>query len=255
MPKAEEETVINVPHGDNSLLPKGVNHTRVALCNLNGIPPHDEYAKAKEVGEAMLRHQVDIGAFTEPKLNFSMRELRHKIHSKFRPYFKQSRFAASSADPVEENRWKAYQPGGTCTIVGDPAVGRVCDIKVDNHLGRWNCITLKGKQNKHFTIITAYQVNRDTVQGTLARSTWKQQYRVLKKHHSNPDPRVRFWKDLEILIGRYKQKRHEVMLLLDANDPEAKELDPIMSRKGMKELYIAQHGIDNEPETHIRGSS
>jgi hypothetical protein len=50
VPKADDDTVMNVPYGDNSLLPKGVNHTRVALCNLNGIPPHDEYAKAKEVG-------------------------------------------------------------------------------------------------------------------------------------------------------------------------------------------------------------
>ena len=82
VPKAEENTVMNVPYGDNSLNPKGLNHTRVVLCNLNGISHHDSYAKAKEIGEGMLNHQADIGAFTEPKLNFSIKELRNKIHGK-----------------------------------------------------------------------------------------------------------------------------------------------------------------------------
>ena len=110
-----------------------------------------------------------------------------------------------SADPVDKHKDKEYQPGGTCSIIGDPFVGRVCETKTDTTLGRWNCITSEGKQSKHLTVITAYQVNKDSVKTAKARSTWRQQYQLLRKHHSDPDPRKRFWKDLEIMIGRYKQ--------------------------------------------------
>jgi hypothetical protein len=65
---------------------------------------------------------------------------------------------------------------------------------------------------------------------------------------------MQFWKDIEILVGRYTSKKHEVLVMLDANDPKAKELGPIMNRKKLKELYTFRHGTLNEPETHIRGS-
>ena len=43
--------------------------------------------------------------------------------------------------------------------------------------------------------------------------------------------------------------------MMDSNDLHTKELEPIMTRKGLKELYVHRHGANNEPETHIRGST
>jgi hypothetical protein len=246
--------IMNVPHGDNSLAPKGLNLHQFIGCNVNGMPMEQKYAKVKEIGEGMVEHQADFGGFTEAQKNFSLKEVRHRVHGHFRPYFKHSKMVVSSAEPVEGYGDKEYLPGGTCSIIGGGLVGRVCAIHMDDNLGRWSCVTFKGKKNRHFTVITAYQVNADDIARAKARSTYKQQFRILKKHHSDPDPRMRFWKDIEILVGRYTAKKLEVLVMLDANDPKAKELGPIMNRKKLKELYTFRHGPLNEPETHICGS-
>ena len=176
VPKAVENTVMNIPYGDNSLESKGINLMRFVLVNMHGMQEHNGYAKVKEIGEAMVRHQADFGAFTETQRNWSIKELQNKIHSKLKPYFKQSKMVTSSADPVAKHKDEEYQLGGTCLIIGDPFVGRVCETKTDTTLGRWNFITLEGKQQKHLTVITAYQVNKDSVKTAKARSTWRQQY-------------------------------------------------------------------------------
>jgi hypothetical protein len=189
VPAAKDNTVENIPHGDSSLEPKAPNLSQFVLNNVHGISAQHNYAKAKELGEGMLQHQADFGAFTETQRNFSIKELRNRIHGKFRPYFKQSRMVTSSAEPIPKLRDQEYLPGGSCTIVGDDLVGRICATKTDDKLGRWSCVTLKGKHNRHLTVINAYQVCKDSLAGTTTQSAWKQQWRVLRKHITNPDPR------------------------------------------------------------------
>jgi hypothetical protein len=169
-------------------------------------------------------------------------------------YHNQAKVITSSATPIECNA--KYQPGGTATIVNDPYMGRICKFTSDDSLGRWSTVTLKGKQEKQVTFITAYQVNDDSVHRADDRSTWKQHHNIMRMQGiRDPNPRQQFWKDLEQTIQDYIHKKHEVMLSLDANDPYAKELAPIMARLKMKDLHIHLHGTDGEPETQQTGSA
>jgi hypothetical protein len=56
--------IMNVPHGDNSLAPKGLNLHQFIGCNVNGMPMEQKYAKVKEIGEGMVEHQANFGGFT-----------------------------------------------------------------------------------------------------------------------------------------------------------------------------------------------
>ena len=72
---------------------------------------------------------------------------------------------------------------------------------------------------------------------------------------TNPDPRKRFWEDIEKEIEALQKEKHEILLMLYANDPDAKELQPIMQRLKMRDIHHFIHGNVDTPETHIRGSA
>lgn len=105
------------------------------------------------------------------------------------------------------------------------------------------------------TIIMAYQTCDDHIERADARSTWRQQWEVLQdKGDKDQNPRQQFWTDINQEIKAYKDKKHEVLLMLDANDHEATELDPIMQKLDMKDVHVYQHRPDSMPETYNRGS-
>jgi hypothetical protein len=199
----------------------------VVFINVNGIQHKEGYAKLFELGEQSIDYNIDMLCLVEHKLNMQNKDVFKSCEAISKRYHNQTKFIASSATPIECN--SKYQPGGTATILNDPYMGRICRIAKDDKLGRWSIVSLKGKQEKQVTFITAYQVNNDSVHRASERSTWKQQHNLLRMEGiQQPNPRQKFWKDLEDTISELIKLKHEVMLSLDANDPNAKELAPIM---------------------------
>jgi exonuclease III len=244
----------NLPWGDDISEPKMEPHCRILLLNVNGISHRENYAKIFELGEQSIDYDIDILCLVEHKLNMQNKDVYKSCDNIAKRYHNQTKLLTSSATPIECNA--KYQPGGTATIVNDPYMGRICKYTSDDRLGRWNTVTLKGKAEKQVTFITAYQVNDDTVYRADDRSTWKQQYNIMRMEgNRDPNPRQQFWKDLETTIKEYIGKKHEVLLCLDANDPHAKQLAPIMSRLKMQDLHTHLHGTEGEPETQQTGSA
>jgi len=119
-------------------------------------------------------------------------------------------------------------------------------------------MTLKGKQNKHFTVVNAYQCSKDQLSSRTIDTNWCQQFRTLRREcESDSDvsePRDLFWKDLKTLLVSYKSKGHEVLLFLDSNDPTRKDGNTLNKDLGMFDLHVHKHGTEDEPETYFRGS-
>jgi exonuclease III len=243
----------NISWGNHLSETKGRTHCRILFINVNGLNHKNNYAKLFEIGEEAVYNDIDIVCMVETKQNWQNKHARRSCECISKRYFNQAKFITSSAVTPDDG---LYLPGGTATIVGDPFNSRICKETSDDALGRWTAITLKGKQERKITIINAYQVNKDSVQSTDDRSTWKQQYNALRLTGvDNPDPCQTFWSDLEKYIKTLTNDKQEVLLMLDANDPHAKELNPIMQRLKMKDLHIHLHGTDFEPETHQRGTA
>jgi hypothetical protein len=233
---------------------KGRLHCRIMFLNVNGLRHKDNYAKLFEIGEESVYNNIDIICLVKTKLNWQNKQARRSCECISKRYHNQAKFVTSSA--IAQNNDHIFQPGGTAMIVGDPYMSRVCKEHTDDELGRWSAITLKGKREKKVTIITAYQVNKDSISSADDRSTWKQQYNHMRmKGIDTPDPRKQFWIDIEAKIKKLQTEKQDVLLMLDANDPNAKELGPIMQRLKMKDIHLHLHGTDYEPETHQRGKS
>jgi hypothetical protein len=83
-------------------------------------------------------------------------------------------------------------------------------------MGRWSCITLRGKQNKKVTIVTVYNCGYSTGLKTACQ----QQTRILSKLFRNnnlpgtPNPHEQFILDLQSWLSHLISLEHEIILSL-----------------------------------------
>jgi hypothetical protein len=71
---------------------------------------------------------------------------------------------------------------GTATILANKWISRIVDKGTDPFgLGRWNYITLRGKNGKRVTLITAYRVCVQTLAACGQTMATTQQHRMLSK--------------------------------------------------------------------------
>ena len=152
----------------------------------------------------------------------------------------------------------AYQPGGVMTVVTGNWVGRLSECAPDSHgLGQWTTSTLRGKMDTHLTIVTAYQVCKDNIQTTGAKTAFRQQWSLLRHSHAEPDPRKSFISDLDALLTQLGEASHEIILLLDANESLSDRYSGIrtLTRKhNLADLHTRLHGLEGQPATYIRGT-
>lgn len=147
-----------------------------------------------------------------------------------------------------------YEPGGTMIVTHSRASAHTCMAGQDNQqLGRWNCITLKGKQEHYTTIVSIYRPTKQ--QETYMRQTayTSKRRKVLTNDHT---PETLWFSDLSALVKEKLEQGHEVIVAGDFNDNlnDNKSLtNKCMDNLGLKEILINEYG--NGPPTHIRGST
>ena len=124
----------------------------------------------------------------------------------------------------------------------------------DTHgLGRWNWITLQGKQERITTIITIYRPGKN--QTTLDR----QQAHTSKKRPSvakSIGPQELWDKELTALVSAFINKGHEIIIGGDWNDNlnnNTGQVRKMMQNIGLSELLITRYG--KGPETYQSGTN
>ena len=248
----------NVPHGDHITDPKADGHCRIVGINPCGLKATDSepFSKVIEIGESAIATDTDIVALPEPNKNMrNVHEVLTPMKSIIRKYWSASKLATSSS--ADRNNQSTILRGGTATIVGGTCVGRIKSVESDDLLGRWNCVTMTGKHDTKFTVMTAYQVNPGHQSSQPTGSAFMQQYRILNRNNKSEkkkDPRVEFWKDCKAKLKALQSQGHEVLLIIDSNDPKRTEVTNMVREAKMQDLYILRHGSDNEPETYQRGT-
>jgi hypothetical protein len=98
-----------------------------------------------------------------------------------------------------------FEPGGTMIITHTRSTAHTCSAGDDKyHLGRWNYITLRGKQEQYTTIISVYRPTQQ--QETFLRQT---AYTAKRMHENNRTiSTAEIWfLDLEELIIEKRQIR------------------------------------------------
>jgi hypothetical protein len=81
-------------------------------------------------------------------------------------------------------------------------------------LGRWSTITLRGQEDRFFTILTAYRVCQGNIQSAPVGSSFSREYVYHKQNGtSKPQPRKIFLKDITATINKLQQKGHAILLM------------------------------------------
>ena len=150
-----------------------------------------------------------------------------------------------------------YQPGGTALIVGQPWSGRATTSSDPSGLGRWTEATLIGKDERKVTIVCAYCVCKNTISTTGPSTAFAQQWHLLRmKGDERPDPCGKFFADLGTRIQELTRDKHEVLIMLDANDT-LQAPNNTFSRwvrlHRLVDIHVRRLGTDGEPPTYARG--
>lgn len=194
---------------------------RVLLQNPNGIRP--DRNNMEFLLSLQETHDKGIALAGLPETNFNWNDYRNRQHfqDSLRRLWEHSTFATSaSSEPFASN----YQPGGTCTMVLGSWTNRMIDRGSDpSGLGRWSWVTLRGKSSIKITFITCYRVC-DQRSYAGERTAYSQQHRLLQlsgqfSSASAINPRRQTILDLQHFILSLKATGHDVVLLIDSNEP------------------------------------
>ncbi len=200
---------------------------------------------------------ADIIGMAETNSAWTHFHLRQTFHASARKQYHSHKVSFSSpsaeVDPIPEK--ESYQSGGTLTLATNNLVPMALG---DNHndqsgLGQWSTITLRGQEDRLFTIITAYRVCQGNIQSSPVGSSFSREYVHHKQNGaSKPQPRTIFLKDITAIIQKLQHQSHAMHLMMDSNGSltDDNNLQQLLTDCNLSDL----HAHAPSPSTYI-GSS
>ena len=151
-----------------------------------------------------------------------------------------------------------YKPGGTATLYDGNWSSRT--VKgVDSHkLGRWSYVTMLGRNDSFFTVVTGYRCCKNQTHATAGINTsYKQQETILRQRNRRGTPQSCFIKDLEKFVEEKINDGHEVLITLDANEQwedDGSEIKSMALRLGLYDI-AKERNPEGVPSTYVRCNS
>ena len=138
-------------YGEDLPARKRSKATRIVFQNINGIPRTKDKIHAAEIGIINKEREVDIFMFAEHNTNTQYKNTQLHIKQQIQHNIKNVHLATNSTPA------KGIQArGGTGILTANQWVRRITKQEETDELGRWTAITIKGKQQKQITLISAY---------------------------------------------------------------------------------------------------
>ena len=225
------------------------------MQNIQGIHDDHHLTDARIIKDAANRLDISILGLIETNLNWNKGNLQQRIKTAFNP---RSHHRQSSMNPTDTEQ-STYLPGGTATIVNEPWTSKTSSTTDPTGMGRWSEISLQGRNHKSITIITAYRVcinNSGTHDDNTAFSQqWKH---LLSTNNTSPDPRKEIFNDLTNRITALRERKSEVIILIDANEHMYQRskgrLPKWVQDNQLIDIHALRHDSADEPETQKRGT-
>lgn len=119
------------------------------------------------------------------------------------------------------------------------------DIVDKTGLGRWSGIVLTGPDSRKLAIITAYRVCSGSPHTSLLGSSYLREYEFFRERcYTSPNPRRRFFNDLQKTILEFQDAGHGTILMLDAiSTLDDNQLLDFLARCGLKDLHSADPAL------------
>jgi hypothetical protein len=126
-------------------------------------------------------------------------------------------------------------------------------------LGRWSHIRLNGKNGRRVTIVTVYQVCKQSVSTAGAKTARMQQWNLLRRAgDTDPNPRKSFCNDLDSFLTTLQAAGDELILMGDLNEhleDNASGMNAAVAKFGLVDSVSYHHGTDGEVPTHSRSNN
>ena len=198
---------------------------------------------------------TNVLCLSESQCAWEHYQVRDKVSEELRSVDKYAGFVGSSSCVASGD---VYKPGGTLTVFDGNWASRI-DKGIDKHkLGRWSYITIHGRNNTRFTIITGYRcVKNQTLKSAGMNSSYMQQERILKQRGITSTPQTSFINDIEKFIRSKLTEGHEVLVTLDANEQWEDKDSSIRSmalRLGLFDIPKERHP-EGVPPSYVRVNS
>jgi hypothetical protein len=152
-------------------------------------------------------------------------------------------------DPIPVN--ESFQAGGTLTLATNNLVPMALGEKHSDKsgLGRWSAISFRGKEEKLFTVITAYRVCKGNIQSSSIGSAYSREYVHHRTKAKNPNPRTIFIQDITKTIQTLQTAGHALLIMMDSNGSldDDSELQNLLKECDLTDLHHATPA----PSTYI----
>ncbi len=181
----------------------------------NYLKDADAPTKLDSILRQMKLWQVDLVCLAELCVAWEDQIPRRVVQQITSQYDTTGCWSVASSKP---NVGSFCKPGGTGILAQGNSNGRIIDRGSDPWaMGRWSYITLAGKTNRKFLVVTGYRTgNRSGKIGH--RTSWAQQQTMLLSNKRSEPPHLAFLTDLKEWLGDVKFADTEFLICLDANE-------------------------------------
>jgi len=217
------------------------NTLRIHHLNYNGFhidSSFSHYGLAQDLWNINNTLHPDILSCNEINLNISNPKVRNSIHQAFKQVHQQYKLTMSHT-PDDFGRLRK-KPGGTAIAVMGHLTSRIKSTGKDE-IGRWSYTTFTKKDKKLLTVISAYRVSTKFGPHVGHTTIVAQELRSLVQagYPQNTDPRKAFITDIITFLQELQQSQHEIILLMDANEPPNTKDGAIQQIQQECQLYDA----------------
>ena len=247
----------NVPWGDDHVAGQQATELgffRILSHNVNGLSKANFHVDVVDFARAINDKAVGLFGIQETNRNFEKREMLDSFHRVLRSSSTHHHGAVSSA---QLDLRSDHQPGGTAVSVRNQWASRFLDKGSDN-LGRWSWLTLTGQGTIKITFISAYRVCDGAPESSITSRTARSQQEWMYAAQGLPPTNLRkqFTKDIITLILAFQRKGHDIVLMMDANEPSisGSAIDTIVISCGLIDAHTLTSATTTPPATYHRGT-
>jgi exonuclease III len=212
----------------------------------NGLDILDYFCHMKNIG-------VDIIGANELNLDTRHPLVQRLLYRHSNQVWEHSHLKTSSSK-ISFNSTR--KPGGTLIGVTGNTVGRV-EAHYSDPMGRFSSLTLLGRMGKHITVISAYQVPKNSNLSGPTTAHTQQVLQLKQIGFPEQNPRRQFCDALDRFLTDKIDAGHQIILGGDFNDEIGSTMQGftyIVAKHNLTDVLRVQLGTTDEPATYARGS-
>ena len=233
---------------------KNRNDKRIVGFNVRSFHKQFNTSRRNKLSKFLSDLAPDSLGLMETDTYWPSLPVEERLYETTFPWFK--RQTIETAYNIHSHKEK-FQPGGCAQLTVNELAGRKIQSGNDSRgLGRWTWQVLRGKNQQHIRIITAYNAQKPTTKSGET-TAYTQQLQYFRKQKIMECPMKMFIDDLIKSIQQWIESGDKIILLIDANTDvhqhSSQGLVYRLKRLGLMEVITSVHE-GRPPETCHPGS-